>query len=569
MKAGGLNAVQTYVMWNFHTQKEGVYDFTGDRDIQHFLQLANDTGLQVILRAGPYSCAEWEFGGFPWFLRQNSDVILRSSDPTYLSYVDAWMDELLPKLEPYLYNNGGPIITVQFENEYGSYSICDTAYLQHLVHKFREHLGPDVVLFTTDGYSAVYLECGALKSELVTVDFGPGGDPAKEFEDKEKFQPYAPLVNSEFYTGWLNQWGYPFTYVSADSVTETLDQILALNASVNFYMYVGGTNFAYWSGSVPGDDADVYDITSYDYDSPISESGDTTWKYFAIKETVSKYLPTPVESVPANSTKTSLKGIKLDSKGTLLIYFDFIASEDDYQSAKYPKSMEELGFDYGFVMYRYELKKDYPKNVTLAFPVNGIGDRVLIQTAMSHNHSAASYLATLDNDHKEAKSLDIEVGLQKGHFIVLFVENRGRLNGGKQMQTQQKGILGNITLDGEILEDWDMIHLKMEGLGSQILPPPDVPPSVAPVPIVYQAEVEMDIEDTFLNFTSFSRGVALVDNFNLGRYWPSKGPQQTLYVPKGIRNSTKFILTLVEFEERSEAETVDFLDYPVLNVLPN
>ena len=129
----------------------GVYDFTGDRDIQHFLQLANDTGLQVILRAGPYSCAEWEFGGFPWFLRQKSDVILRSSDPNYLSYVDAWMDELLPKLEPYLYNNGGPIITVQFENEYGSYSICDTAYLQHLVHKFREHLGPDVVLFTTDG----------------------------------------------------------------------------------------------------------------------------------------------------------------------------------------------------------------------------------------------------------------------------------------------------------------------------------------------------------------------------------------------------------------------------------
>ena len=194
------------------------------------------------MRAGPYSCAEWEFGGFPWFLRQNSEVILRSYDPKYLAYVDAWMDELLPKLEPYLYNNGGPIITVQFENEYGSYPTCDKAYLQHLVHKFREHLGPDVVLFTTDGkfpsidllsvfqilnvevdkgvsyysdelflfhplqsfilgYSTGYLECGALKSELVTVDFGTGGDPAEEFEDKEKFQPYAPLVNSEFYTG--------------------------------------------------------------------------------------------------------------------------------------------------------------------------------------------------------------------------------------------------------------------------------------------------------------------------------------------------------------------------------
>jgi len=333
-------------------------------------------------------------------------------------------------------------------------------------------------------------------------------------------------------------------------------------------MYVGGTNFAYWSGANDGNDANTYDITSYDYDAPISEAGDTTWKYYVIKDTIAKYFPLPINPVPQNSTKTSLSGVKLSSKGTLLIYFDYIANASEYQSAKYPMSMEELGFDYGFVLYRKLLARDYGENSVLRFPLNGIGDRVLIQTAMSHNHSAATYLGTLENRYDQVQNFTIKQRLQKGHYIVLMTENRGRVNYGPLMPNQRKGIVGNITLNGEILEDWGMINMKLEGLGTTILPPPDVPPSEAPVPIVYQAEVEMDIADTFLNCTSFSRGQALVDTFNIGRYWNSMGPQQTLYIPKEIRgNSTKFILTLVEWEKRSEKQIVDFLDYPILNQL--
>ena len=222
-----------------------------------------------------------------------------------------------------------------------------------------------------------------------------------------------------------------------------------MNASVNFYMYVGGTNFAYWSGANSGDDENTYDITSYDYDSPISESGDTTWKYFVMKDTIAKYLPPPEIQVPDNSTKTSLKGVKLASKGTLLIYFDYLANASDYQSAKYPKSMEELGFDYGFVLYRTHLTKDYPENIKLSFPLNGIGDRVTILTAMSHNHSTATYLGTLDNKYRQVQELEINIGLQKGYYIVLICENRGRVNYGGDMQNQHKGIDGNVTLNGE------------------------------------------------------------------------------------------------------------------------
>ena len=205
MKAGGLNAVQTYVMWNFHSTEEGIHDFSGSRDVERFMQLANDTGLLVILRPGPYVCAEWEFGGFPWYLMKNGTTSLRSSDAKYLSYVDEWYDILLPKFKRFTYANGGPIISAQIENEYGSYFRCDKPYLNHLVSKFQQHLGDDLVLFTVDSDSSVLINCGALKSQLATVDFGVTDDPQAKFKVQRRYMSDAPLVNSEFYTGNLFQ----------------------------------------------------------------------------------------------------------------------------------------------------------------------------------------------------------------------------------------------------------------------------------------------------------------------------------------------------------------------------
>ena len=203
MKTGGLNAVETYFLWNFHSQVEGQYDFTGDRDIEKLLKLANDTGLLVIARGFPFACAEWEFGGFPWYLKRYQDIILRRSDPKFLAYVDDWFDAILPKLEPFLYENGGPIITVQYENEYGTYFPgCDQDYLQHLVYKIREYLGSDVVLFTTDrAYTVRALKCGSVKTELATVDFKVTNYPQFYFDVLRHYQQDGPVVNSEFYTG--------------------------------------------------------------------------------------------------------------------------------------------------------------------------------------------------------------------------------------------------------------------------------------------------------------------------------------------------------------------------------
>uniref|UniRef100_A0A8C9LAU5 Galactosidase beta 1 n=1 Tax=Pavo cristatus TaxID=9049 RepID=A0A8C9LAU5_PAVCR len=224
MKMAGLDAIQTYVPWNYHEPQMGVYDFSGDRDLEYFLQLASETGLLVILRAGPYICAEWDMGGLPAWLLEKESIVLRSSDSDYLTAVEKWMGVLLPKMKPHLYQNGGPIIMVQVENEYGSYFACDYDYLRSLLKIFRQHLGDEVVLFTTDGASQFHLKCGALQGLYATVDFAP---------------------------------------------------VDALNIHILHRFGKIGANMPYMSQP-----------TSYDYDAPLSEAGDLTEKYFALREVI-------------------------------------------------------------------------------------------------------------------------------------------------------------------------------------------------------------------------------------------------------------------------------------------
>ncbi|GAA6082335.1 beta-galactosidase, partial [Tachysurus ichikawai] len=285
MFMSGLNAVQTYVPWNFHEHLPGVYNFSEDRDLESFLKLCKDIGLLVILRPGPYICAEWDMGGLPAWLLKKKDIVLRSSDPDYLLAVDKWMAKLLPIIKRHLYQNGGPIITVQVENEYGSYFTCDFDYLRHLLKLFRYHLGDDVVLFSTDGATVGYLKCGALQGVYATVDFGPGGNVTEAFEAQRHAEPRGPLVNSEFYTGWLDHWGEPHSVVSTEVVVKSLNEILELGANINLYMFIGGTNFAYWNGA---NTPYAPQPTSYDYDAPLTEAGDLTPKYFAIRDVIKK-----------------------------------------------------------------------------------------------------------------------------------------------------------------------------------------------------------------------------------------------------------------------------------------
>ncbi|XP_078656010.1 beta-galactosidase-like isoform X3 [Branchiostoma floridae x Branchiostoma belcheri] len=595
MYAAGLNAIQTYVPWNLHEPKPGKYDFTGNNDIEAFLKLANDTGLLVILRPGPYICAEWDMGGLPsWLMKDNSSIVLRSSDPAYLDPVDTYMAQLLPRIKPYLYNNGGPIITVQVENEYGSFYTCDYDYLRHLRELFIQHLGPDVVLFTTDGWWDGVLKCGTIDGLYTTVDFGPGTDPAGAFKGQRKHQPKGPLVNSEFYTGWLDHWGQPHAHTDKDKVATYLEKILQLNASVNMYMFEGGTNFGYMNGA---NGPFKPQPTSYDYDAPLTEAGDPTEKLTTISNVIAKFRQLPPMPVPPATPKAAYGKVQMTFEATVLDKLSDL-SPDGPIRADYPITMENMQQSYGFMLYRTTL----PAAATGAkLSVPGIRDRGFVML----DQTPVGILS-------RNGPTDLNLTSQAGQVLDVVVENQGRINFGRYIN-DSKGIISNVTLGNDTLRSWSIFSLDIDGALPTLFSPPANPAvhingQLPALPTILQQELEgLDVQleshekrsarplrsragqmvpsfytgtfsiqgdpqDTFLNMKGWTKGQAFVNGFNLGRYWPVEGPQITLYVPASVLKSDNNV-TLFELEaspcltsQTSDTDcTVEFQDRPIIN----
>lgn len=535
MYAAGLNAVQTYVPWNYHEDQPGEYNFQEDRDLPNFIHTAQEVGLLVILRAGPYICGEWEMGGFPGWLLRNTTIKLRTSDPGYLFYVDTWLGVLLPKMKPLLYENGGPIISVQVENEYGSYPACDGAYMSHLKDKFRQYLGPNVVLFTTDGASLGFLKCGYTEGLYATVDFGPfNDDPMNHFSAQRHYEPKGPLVNSEYYTGWLDHWGEHHSTRSTETVADSLDAILKINASVNMYMFEGGTSFGFMNGANGGDSSYLPQPTSYDYDAPLSEAGDPTDKFFAIQKVISKYASIPSVPTPSASNKTAYGKVQMTESAWLLDVSGWLSTGVD---SEYPLSMEALSQNYGFIIYRLlqPLRVPGGGSTVYSMAMTMLHDRALVYV----DDVVQGIVSRMDLGGKEAV-MNISVpSTSKGHLSII-VENQGRINYGGDID-DRKGVLGNISLNGVAVTGWECIPLPMRDLSTVSFNDLSTTP-VHTSTMLYRARLPFftkgdQATDTFLQLTGWTKGQAFINGFNLGRYWPVKGPQKTLYVPYNVFNT--------------------------------
>ncbi|KAI4880206.1 hypothetical protein NFI96_020531 [Prochilodus magdalenae] len=594
MYMAGLNAIQTYVPWNFHEAVPGHYDFSGDRDLAHFLQLCKDLGLLVILRPGPYICAEWDMGGLPYWLLKNKDIVLRSSDPGYLTAVDKWMGKLLPMMKPFLYQNGGPIITVQVENEYGSYYTCDFDYYRHLVQLFRYHLGEEVVLFTTDGGSLGYLKCGAMQGLYTTVDFGPGANVTAAFEAQRHAQPYGPLllhsfssiqlmqdknlglvlkipddfqVNSEFYTGWLDHWGAPHSVTPTEVVVKSLTEMLDMGANVNMYMFIGGTNFGYWNGA---NTPYAPQPTSYDYDAPLTEAGDLTKKYFAIRDVIKKYKTVPEGVVPPSTPKFAYGQVTMKKMQTVLESLDVLSPSGPIRTI-YPVTFEDLDQAFGYVLYQTTLPVDCPNPTPLSSPLNGVRDRAYVTID-------GVAVGILQRD----KAISINVTGKAGSQLDILVENLGRVNFGRNIN-DFKGLVTNLTLGANTLTNWTMYTLSIDeavgkGLLWEELPvqtPDTAPPTTLSPPAFYAGSFIIpdgipDLpQDTYIQFPNWRKGQVWINGFNLGRYWPSLGPQITLYVPACILStSAPNNITVLELETSPCTPgpcVVEFTSTPIIN----
>ncbi|XP_058496368.1 beta-galactosidase-like [Solea solea] len=566
MYMAGMNAIQTYIPWNFHEETPGKYNFNGDRDLEYFLQLAHDIGLLVILRPGPYVCTEWDMGGLPAWLLKKKNIVLRSSDPDYIAAVDKWMGKLLPMMKPYLYQNGGPIISVQVENEYGSYFACDYNYLRHLTKLFRQHLGNEVVLFTTDGSGVNYLKCGSVQDVYATVDFGPGANVTACFAAQRYAEPHGPLVNSEFYTGWLDHWGSPHSVIATSRVTQSLNQILATGANVNMYMFIGGTTFGYWNGA---NTPYAPQPTSYDFNAPLTEAGDLTEKYFAIREVIGMYRKIPEGPIPPSTPKYAYGAVKMRKLQTITGALDKLSFSGPFVSL-FPLTFLDLNQAFGFVLYRTILPIDCSTPTPLSSPLNGVHDRAYV----SINGVAVGIL-------ERNKVLTINVTGKARSQVDILVENMGRINYGRDIN-DFKGLVSNLTLGKDTLTDWTMYSLSIDeainqGLITGTEPTPADPPQPVALspPTFYSGSFVIpdgipDLpQDTYIKLPKWRKGQIWINGFNLGRYWPDRGPQVTLFVPAHLLSTAApNNVTVLELENApcsSGLCTIEFTDTPIIN----
>lgn len=498
--AMGLNTVSVYVFWNQHEPNQGQFNFTGDADIAQFVRLAQKEGLWVILRPGPYVCAEWEFGGYPWWLLKSPEMKVRSQDPRFLAASARYLKMLGEQLAPLQITRGGPIIMVQVENEYGSYG-SDHVYMEKIRDMDRD-AGFDVPFFTADGGGNMMAN-GSLPGVLPGLNGGSGPNIMKEIG---RYRPAGPWFVPEFYPGWLDHWGEPHARTAIAGLVRETEWELTNGVSFCYYMVFGGTSFGFMSGANYGGQFQPQP-TSYDYDAPIDEAGHPTKKYFALRDVLGKHLA-PGETLPdvrVNAPVIEIPKIEFTTSASV---FDLLG--------KPVKSEKLLGFEdldqgYGYVLYRTQL--DFPAGAKLK--INGLRDYAVVSVD-------GRRVGTLDRRHRQ----DSVVLTNAGSTLDILVENGGRINYGRQLADNRKGITGSVTLDDRELTGWEMFKLPFDNA-------PALKASSHPdtAPFVTRGAFELsEVGDTYLDLRGWGKGIVIVNGHNLGRYWHI-GPQQTLYCP--------------------------------------
>ncbi len=535
-KAMGLNSITTYVFWNWHEPKRGVYDFSGNRDVAEFVREAQQEGLYVLLRPGPYSCAEWDFGGFPAWLLKDPNMVVRSRDPQFLAAARAWLMQLGKQLAPLQIGNGGPIIGVQVENEYGSYG-KDHAYMEDIHHMLVDAGFTKAQLYTADG--ADEIPNGSLPELPAVINFGPG-NAQTDFAKLKQLRPNGPMMTGEYWDGWFDHWGAPHTADTADQQAKDLDWMLRQGYSVSLYMFHGGTSFGWMNGA--NSDGKTYepDVTSYDYNSPLDESGHPTPKYYRFRDIIAKdtgITPPPVPAVPPTMT---LPAISL-SEGVSLW-----KSLPAPRHSERPVSMEALGQAYGYILYRIQVNG--PVDDTLTFDT--VHDYAQI-------YVDGKLVGTLD---RRLGQYQLPLHLTAAHSqLDVLVENTGRVNFGHSLPAERAGLVGRVKLGQTVLEGWDIYPLPM-------LKPGEMAYSKQPCSgaCFYRASFNVTTpKDTFLDTSSLTKGEVWLNGRALGRFW-NIGPQKTLYIPAPWLKAGKNEVVVFDLDGKPDRK-IEGLDHPILH----
>lgn len=538
MVACGFNTVETYCAWNVHEKEKGKFDFSGRFDISLFLQKAKEHGLMAIVRPGPYICAEWEFGGLPWWLLVEPNTEIRCRNKRYLYYFKRYLRVLFDRIRPLLITNGGNIILMQVENEYGYYG-DDKQYLRDTAEFFREN-GINVPLTTSDGSAESMLADGTIDGCLPTLNFGSGAN--EKFVIRDKFAPGTPRMCMEMWDGWFDAWGDERHHTTSTEVyVKELGDMLEIG-SANVYMFIGGTNFGFTNG------ANHYEkyasqVTSYDYDALLTECGDTTEKYYAVRKIIQGYTGVKLQPVPDNRKKTAYGRVCLSESTALLSNLDNLSSGIE---SEIPMAMEYYGFGYGYIAYKTTLNRDYEK-AKISF--EEIGDRALVY--LNGNFIRAVYI--------NEPPYEVEFSAKSGDVLYVVCENMGRANFGAKMM-RKKGIAGRCLIDGKIHFGWTVYPLPMDNLDRLDFSLPTDENATFYRGVLTVREKPCD---TFLKTDNFNKGFVTINGFNIGRFWQI-GPQKTLYVPSSLLKSGDNEIILFDSEKTEKNSYVEFTDKPDL-----
>jgi len=540
----GANAVEVYVPWNFHERRLGEWDFSGPADLARFIRLAGNLGLLVLLRPGPYICAEWSMGGLPWWLlARDPPPKLRCGDPYFLEAVEAYFRRLSEEVAPLLCSEGGPIVAAQVENEYGYWG-ADAGYLRSLRDLLRETLGPELFVFTVDGcFTPETQQIGGVEGALRTASFGSSA--GTRFQALRAVQPTGPLVCMEFWVGWFSTWGGGAKMErSASTVASELQQMLAMGASVNIFVFAGGTSFGFWAGANLDAASGRLEphVTSYDYDGLLTEGGALTEKFFACQRVIAAHtgkVPQLTSSIVARPPTLRPRAVTLHQHATLLDSLPAVAA--CAQSAVGPLPMEALGEGLGYMLYRFEGTGDAPAAVLhslagLPLKLHGVRDFALVLCD-------GQPLGTWD---RSAPEPDLQLP-QSVQCLDVIVEVTARVNFGPSM-AERKGLDGRVTAgiraqDERELFGWRSFALPMRAEQLARLEWHDSPRTgadgLAPGgPCFYRGLFELSQEeaglaDSWLRVPGFSRGFVALNGFNLG-WHRREGPQLSLFVPASL-----------------------------------
>lgn len=530
-RAMGLNTVCTYVFWNTLEEVPGQFDFSGNRDIARYVRLAQEAGLRVILRPGPYACAEWDFGGLPAWLLKDPDIRVRCRDPKFLEAAERYILRLGQELAPLQIDRGGPIIMVQVENEYGSYG-SDKDYLRWLRDTLRR-AGFTVPMFTSDGPGRSYLEPGTLDDLTPVINFGEGAQ--KNFEALKEFRTGVPEMCGEYWVGWFTQWGNE-QWGDADEAMQKkeLQWMLDTGKSVNIYMFHGGTNWGFWAGANSSGPDYWADVTSYDYGAPLDEAGRPTKEYFWMRDICAKFQSDkkPLPPLPKPLPAIDIPAIKLDRLASV---WDNLPEP---KKSVMPRSMEYYGQNLGYILYRTRIIGNKSGPLSL----KSIKDYVQV-------YLNGQLLGRLDRRLKE-NNVNIPLTMGPAPTLDLFIEALGRVNFGPDI-LDRKGIEDYAAISSSVLMNWEVFNLPLDPAYIAGLAFGEKKSVKAPA--FFKGEFELaDVGDTFLDLSRWKKGVVWVNGRNLGRYW-EVGPQRDVFVPGCWLNKGKNEVIVFDLERSTPA----------------